>query len=335
MAINETLKFSWGHIIAFIAIIFISYVTFMGIAYLRDGNFLEAGIGVLVIDLLLILFFIVPQILKGTDEKFSRKIIFERILFFGAPIAFCLLMQPFAHFWTVFSNRADIETSFSKSIEGAKGMFVSYEDYANKRIEEYDGKLRKAKTEAIHRNIEVEALRLQLLADNYTNLKQSAIEWINKASGATVWNVFMIGNIKTIERALDDWNESLTSFSTNRIQDEVESVIPFSSADESVVGAKQQLGGLKKKYAETSSPTALALGIGLFMYLLLLFPYVVQSRNTKSLYRLIGSSSFEGKRKSKTTTKSRATEKKVKRDFDIDVEDTPTSGSNDYESFTM
>lgn len=335
MAINETLKFTWGHIIAFIAIIFISYVTFMGIAYSKDGNFLEAGVGVIVIDLLLILFFIVPQILKGTDEKFNRKIIFERILVFGAPIAFCLLMRPFAHFWTVFSNRTDIETSFSESIEGAKGMFISYEDYANKRIEEYDNKLSDANTETIHRNIEVEALRLQLLADNYINLRQSAIKWIDRASGATVWNVFMIGNIKTIESALDDWNESLTSFSTNRIQDEVESVVSFSSADESVIGAKQQLGKLKKQYTKTSNPTALALGVGLFMYLLLLFPYVLQSRNTKSLYRLIGSSSFECKGKNKTTIKRRVTDKKTKKDFDIDVEDTPTSGSSDYESFTM
>lgn len=82
MAINETLKFSWGHIIAFVALIIISYLSFMGITYLTNGNFLYAGIGVLIIDVLIILFFIIPQILKGTDEKFRRKIIFERILFF-------------------------------------------------------------------------------------------------------------------------------------------------------------------------------------------------------------------------------------------------------------
>ena len=57
MAINETLKFSWGHIIAFVALIFISYVTFMGIAYLADGNFVYAGVGVVAIDVLMLLFF--------------------------------------------------------------------------------------------------------------------------------------------------------------------------------------------------------------------------------------------------------------------------------------
>ena len=104
MAINETLKFSWGHIIAFIALIFISYVSFMGITYLTDGDFLYAGLGVLIINLVLIIFFIIPQILKGTDEKFSRKIIFERILFFSAPVFFIAVMVPYAHFWTVFEH---------------------------------------------------------------------------------------------------------------------------------------------------------------------------------------------------------------------------------------
>ena len=66
MAINETLKFSWGHIFAFVAMIVGSYMTFMGITYFTDGNFLVAGIGVGVLNLLIIAFFIFPQILKAT-----------------------------------------------------------------------------------------------------------------------------------------------------------------------------------------------------------------------------------------------------------------------------
>ena len=54
MAINETLKFSWGHIVAFLAIIFISYMSFMGLTYLTDGDFLIAGVGVAIIDILLL-----------------------------------------------------------------------------------------------------------------------------------------------------------------------------------------------------------------------------------------------------------------------------------------
>ena len=269
MAINETLKFSWGHIIAFVALIFISYVSFMGITYLTDGDFLYAGLGVLIINLILIVFFIIPQILKGADEKFSRKIVFERILFFAAPIFFIVAMVPYAHFWTVFENRNEIETTFSESIKTTKGMFDSYEVYANNRIKEYDKKLAQDKTNAVHRSNEVEALRLQIIADNYNALKESAIKWIDNASGATVWNVFMIGNIKKIEGAIENWNSSLYNFSSKIMSDEPSGVEPFSSSDPSVTTAKENLNNLRSVYTTMGAPTMLSIGIGLLLYILL------------------------------------------------------------------
>ncbi len=335
MAINETLKFSWGHIIAFVALIFISYVSFMGITYLTDGDFLYAGVGVLIINLLLIAFFILPQILKGTDEKFSRKIIFERILFFCAPIVFVGVMMPYAHFWNVFEKRSQIETTFSESIKTTKGMFESYETYANARIKDYDMKLAREKAQPVTRGNKVEALTLQLIDKNYTSLKNSAFEWIDNASGATVWNVFMIGNIKKIENALDQWNSSLSEFSNKKMSDENSEVVAFSSTDKSVNLAKENLSGLRSVYTEKSGPTIIALSIGILLYILLLFPYIIQSRNTKSTYRLIGSEdgSYTPKKHRKVPKKNverREDEISIK----IDDEDT-SSSSGDYDSFTM
>src|SRR5699024_2044717 len=102
---------------------------------------------------------------------------------------------------------------------------------ANNRIKEYDKKLAQNKTEIVHRTNEVEALRLQLIADNYDALKESAVKWIDNASGATVWNVFMIGNIKKIESAIENWNNSLSEFSGKIMSDEPNGVEPFSSSD--------------------------------------------------------------------------------------------------------
>lgn len=73
MAINEILKFSWGHIIAFLAMIFISYVSFMGLTYLTDGNFMIAGIGVVIIDVLLLVFFIGLQVIKSVQRSLQRE----------------------------------------------------------------------------------------------------------------------------------------------------------------------------------------------------------------------------------------------------------------------
>ena len=89
---NQTLKFSWGHIIAFVALIFISYVMYMGDFYQNGGDFVSAAVKVGIIDFLLLVTFIGAQIIKGTDEKFNRSIIIERILICCCPLAFIFAM---------------------------------------------------------------------------------------------------------------------------------------------------------------------------------------------------------------------------------------------------
>lgn len=334
MAINETLKFSWGHIIAFVALIFISYVSFMGVTYLSDGNFILAGIGVVVVDLLLILFFIVPQILKSTDVKFAKRIVFERILLCLAPIFFIVAMVPYAHFWTVFKNRANIEKTFSESIETSKGMFASYEEYAENRIMAYKDSLALGELSAVRQANQVEALRVQLKSENYDNLKTTAVEWIDNTSGTTVWNVFKIGNIKQIEDAIDGWNGKLSSFSSKKMADEHENVVPFTTTDPSVKTAKSNLSKLRSMYTTIGQPTLLAIGVALLLFALLMFPYIIQRRNTKSTYRLF---SNEIKATAKAREKGGKKNVKVAKNGDdiVFVEDKSSSNNGKYDSFTM
>ena len=121
MAINDKLRFSWGHIMAFVAMIFISYVSFMGLTYLTDGNFLYAGLGVFIIILILSFFFIGVQMLKATDTKFRTRIKWERLFFVLTFAAFLLVMVPYSHFWIVFDKRQQVEETFSNSVQTTKG----------------------------------------------------------------------------------------------------------------------------------------------------------------------------------------------------------------------
>ena len=330
MAIDETLKFSWGHIVAFVAMIFISYVSFMGMIYLTDGDFLSAGLGVVVINLAIILFFILPQILKGTWRKFKRRIIWERVLVFAAPIAFVVVMSPYAHFWNVFENRRQVEELFSQSVTTSKGMFVAYEEYANNRMAAYDQKLAHDKVKPVYRSNATEALRLQILGDNYVALKESAIEWIDRASEATVWNAFMLGNIKTIENAIKSWNHSLNTFSSKIMADEPAGVEPFSSSDPSVILANDTLKELREVYTVRGGVNMLGLGVGGVLYWLLMFPYFLQRRNTKSTVRLVGSEDHPVLRRKKN---------KEEREEDSNgpfcMDDASSSRENDDDTFTM
>jgi hypothetical protein len=333
MTINETLKFSWGHIIAFVAIIFISYISFMGISYLTDGDFLLAGLGVVGIDILIVLFFIGAQLMKGSDEKFKRRIAVERILLFAAPFVFCVVMIPYAHFWTVFDRRNNIENTFSSSLMETKGMFDSYKTYSDNRIKEYDAKLVRDKVGQIRRENKVKALKLQLVADNYVNLKKTSCEWIDRASNATVWNVFMLGNIHKINEALENWNSSLTTMSQKKMSDEDQGVLPFTSEDASVVQANKDLASLNGLYSSMNSPTWIAIVSGVFLMLMLLFPYVIQNRNTKSTYRLLGTEEANNKHI------GRKVQKRIKKehpeDSPFELTTSETSNRGDYDSFNM
>ena len=58
------------------------------------------------------------------------------------------------------------------------------------------------------------------------------------------------------------------------------------------------LDDLKGLYTKSSAPTPTAIITGILCYILLLFPYFIQRRNTKNIYRLFGQ---EGGRKNRNS----------------------------------
>lgn len=286
MAINEKLKFSWGHIIAFVAIIVISYFSFLGLTYLTDGNFMFTGIGVSIIDVMIALAFIGAQVAKGTDHKFKKTIVLERILVAVAPLILIAMMYPTCHFWTVFGHRYKIEENFHSSIESSKEMFTEYEKYAKKRCTEYSELVSKSNGTQMNKKDRILALSLQLKDKNFTTLKDEAIAWVEKAKGATVWNVFMIANIKTIKYAIISWHEQLVGFSKKKMSDEPTDVANFDSDSATLSQITANLDGIKHEYSIKGAPTPYAIIMILLCYLLLMFPYTIQQRNSKSLYHL-------------------------------------------------
>ena len=305
MAINETLKFSWGHIFAFVAMIVGSYMTFMGITYFTDGNFLIAGIGVGVLNLMIIALFIVPQMLKATERKFAKIIKRERAIVIIAPIIYVVLMLPLAHFWTMFSERDEIETTFTDAIQMTKTIFVDYEEYANERVEKYKSTLdslqtvqKNSKKKKVKKNAlsdmtkynKVEALELQILGDNFNNLKVSALDWVSQASGTTVWNVFMIGNIKTIEKAVENWVLTLEDMSSKVMTDEPAGVVAYTSSEMVVTEINDAFKSIRNIYKTTQFPSVIAIVLIAVLYLMLMFPYLIQARNTKTTYTFWGRS---------------------------------------------
>ena len=284
MAFNEKLKFSWGHIIAFVALIAISYFNFLGLTYLTDGHFILTAIAMVVLDVVVLFFFIGAQYLKGTDRKFKKRIPFERTLVFMAPFVLAVSMYPACHFWTVFDNRTQIEEKFSDSVRTSEQLFSNYEEYAKDRIDRYKRRVAHGGGTAVRKNNKVEALTLQLMDDNFTTLRNSAMEWVNQAQDATVWNVFMIGNLNTIQEAITSWKDQLTSFSEKKMSDEG-NVSVFDSDSASMEMIAGNFDSIRAAYHKKSF-SVYAIILLIVSYFFMMFPYFVQRRNTKSIYHL-------------------------------------------------
>jgi hypothetical protein len=268
----------------------------MGITYWSDGNFLWAGIGVLIIDLILFFLMMKIQRLKAIDIHFDKAIKIERFLLMMFIICSIVAFIPFSHFWRVFDVRNELVGDFRYSINESKKIFEEYENYSNNRIKKY-------KTDLIRvvrgrnnspsqyknygfssnysdslqvRNFE-EHLRQILLSENYTRLDSVANKWIASAdAGATVWNVFLLGNIKEIEKAVNGWVTSLVEMSATFCPKE--DAVKFSYS----ISFKK----FNNIYTQWKIPTISSIIIGIVSYLMLLLPYFLQSRHTKSTYTL-------------------------------------------------
>lgn len=291
---NKTLKFSWGHIIAFVAIIFISYVAYMGDFYLNGGNFINTAKKVGLIDLFIFITFIGAQICKAADKKFDRAIIIERILICMCPIVFIWAMLPCNHFWNVLSKKENIEQHFDKAIDNSRQMFDDYDNYSKNRIKAYDDYLKEILIQLIQQsdiNVDINTLRenyvetltLQLLSQNTDSLKTSARAWIKNADqGASVWNAFLIGNVDIISQAIKSWNQRLTEVSQPKLSNEPFYVEPFDVNKQSFQAANSCLCQLKDIYTKSDGINLNTIWTGLILFLMLLFPYYLQDRCTRT-----------------------------------------------------
>jgi len=425
---NEKLQFSWGHIFAFLALIAVSYFTFVGLTYITDGNFTTGLIGMGIVDIVFIVFFIGAQQMKASGVNIRRKIFFERLFVFGSPIVFIIGMIPTFHFWTVHSQDDEVVETFKASIENSKKMFDDYEAYSNERIAAYEAsldevianhgakveedktvnkkvnpgtakkvktpskksksyvnrpprdekenktdiigtkpseKMKEASKKSVVKNVNmknrghiellqavptvdryteigfkseiarqqkdnmVEVLRLQLLSDNYYNLKNSALEWIVKANnGASTWNVFLLGNKDTIKNAIENWQKQLASFTEKKmIHEDLFEPVPIfesSAAEDAVSG----INGLASIFTTQKGPNSAAILTAIILYLMLIFPYLLQERHTKSIYRLVGNE-HNIKRKDTRSKKVATAKRKKHRDDDDEDDETKYEGPLD------
>lgn len=283
---NETLKFSWGHIVAFLAMIMISYVTFTGAAYLYDTNLLVSALWAIASFLVMFVVFVGTQQMKAVEKNFTRSIVLERIGVVLSVVVLVLLVtiSPFKHFWTVYSNKSEIMEEFAMSIDSSKSIFENYDAYVEERIE------KTLQSKSPEKNAQAELMRLQLQPSfatqtesfDYQTKKLEIEQWIDKARQSSVWNVFVIGNLTKIQSGVEMWKTTLESWSSKKFYDG--DMEPYKATYD----ITSNFNNLKQKFTNSVAFQWRAILWALVGYFCMALPWLLQRRPVKNPNTLFG-----------------------------------------------
>ena len=300
---HEKLKFSFGHIIAFVVLIFWGYVTFVGVTYYTGGNYMFGGIIAAIISVLLLLLLFRLQLLKSVNQQFEKYIKHERATLVVFTSVCCIAFVPYSHFWTVESYGDYIKDSFEQSLQVSRKLFSEYDAYSVERIAIVESKtdsldLHSDDNVFIRHHAMLRGLRLQLLPEKYINLERKSLEWVEQSEKTiSIWNVFLMGNIDVISNSMQTWHSvmsGLSEYVTDEEKNYTGSVLPFDRmniVDESTA----ILNTVTPMYMTAEFPKPMAWITGLVAIFLLYLPWIIQRRSPKSLVTLCGIRTIKSK----------------------------------------
>lgn len=286
--IDQPLSFSWAHIFAFLALIFVAYISFLGGNYLLKGNQLLALALAFGVDIVLISLLIIPQQLKargdGSRKKCRKRLAWERILIISAvvicPTVMMILYSPFAHFWSIVEDGDKVKTAYSNVLSQSTEMFVAYDNYAKERISNHDSVIAiNQSLTASQKEVRKEALHIKLTSNAYADLKNNVNNEIAKAKDFSVWNVFELGNIGKLEKGISNWHNTLVSLSERKLSTE-DSIEIFDPNNMYLSAAQQPIESLRSTYTDNHWSWMVFI-IGVLCLFAIFLPYWVQDRPGK------------------------------------------------------
>lgn len=311
----KNLKFSWTHILAFIALIAIGVLVYLGSEPYYESGRVNGGavlwaVGIVV---LLAVGFIGAQQLKGVDNdhSFEKCIRWERFLYFAAPVFLLFAMVKVNHSLNIVRHiNADGSQTVSEAVEACNSLLTAYDSYVDNRVAAYDAYLRKVQNNKYfdsdtyekvrfqgqkvdEESIEIEKSILRLLITaHYDTFKNGVTVWMDnyqaKASNfgaVSGWNPFILVNVYRLKDALKSWNEALAGLSAKKLTTEGKTVASFDGSG--IVGpATKKLDQLVTVDHDNFLLSSIVYFIIFFVMLRL--PYWVQERNGVSTYRLFG-----------------------------------------------
>ena len=309
--INHRIKpTALAQVVAVVTAILVAYITFMGLVYLTRGKLELSALSALGIGFTWVMLGLRAQQMKGAENHFASNIVKERIALMALAVVLLVPAVPFCHFFTVAASERQVTRQFGDALAEVMPMFDEYDSIADQRIALYRkrmagvkgsqsknyskygfGKHREGATDDavdVMRGNMVQTLTTLLKPEAHDSLRHDAYRWVEKAdAGASTWNVFLLGNTRLTAQAIDSWQKAMDSSLRQHLYNEAKTdTTGFVSAHAAIAMEKLRL--LTECCAAHAVPPFHAILLFLAAMAVMLFPYWLQTRHSKSWERLRG-----------------------------------------------
>lgn len=290
----EKARFNFAWVIAIIALIAYSYISFMGLVYCQFFPVAICALIVIAFDALIV--FLVSIMSRAKHTRWIRLGTLGQI-FFGLIVLLMLLASSamFSHFTNIVKQQDDIKKTYASAIVDAQSLDNKYENYIEDRCDNYKQALSKIKpgsiefkslfsnsqslkfsTKEIIDKCSVNLKKLLRGSNDASSLLSKREQWLKNES-ASVWNLNLPSNIRDITNSVNKWLDNYRELSSVTYVGEALAV-PFEDNT-----FNDNIRGLERMCKEITFPSFLAILLALVSCGLILLPWIITPKNIASV----------------------------------------------------
>jgi len=284
-------KFSFSVVLSLVALLAYTYITFMGLDYMQNGELLIpclASAGFLIAVVICVMLMCLS---KATRWR-NLGTIGECVIGLIALGLFLISAIPFTNFMNVVEEKGGIDQKIENVRNAADSIAYEYNRYAENRVESYKNQLveiSKDKKNDDYRNAisgaagetddeKIEnlgnSLRRRLMPDNMNEINKERTAWLNSAKNSNILNIRLPKNIKSIESSVKTWTQEYKELSKVQYYGEEPTTEAFAYPE-----FDSKLKELIDRYTKFPTPGIKAILASLICWFIIMLPYILTEKS--------------------------------------------------------